>query len=107
MSKYIAKYEKQPSEVLPYVYTPQDDLEAGDAITSQTLTIVDASTGAASVSPGLNALAIANGVINGEQVVTMKIKEGVSGTSYKCTIKVVTTLGYTYEDDFLVKVKEK
>lgn len=107
MSKYIAKFEKQPSEVLPYVYTPQDDLEAGDTISSQTLTIVDASTGAASVSPGLNSVVIANGVVNGEQVVTMKLREGVSGASYKCTIRVVSTLGYTYEDDFLVKVKEK
>ena len=45
MSKYIAKYEKQPSEVLPYVYTPQDDLESGDTISTATLTIVDAATG--------------------------------------------------------------
>lgn len=107
MSKYIAKYEKQPSEVLPYVYTPQDDLESGDTISTATLTIVDAATGATSVSPGLNAATVVTGVVSGEQVVVMKLREGVSGASYKCTVKVVTTLGYTYEDDFLVKVKEK
>lgn len=107
MSKYIAKFEKQPSEVLPYVYTPQDDLEAGDTISTATLTIVDAATGTASVSPGLNAATVVTGVVSGEQVVVMKLREGVSGASYKCTVKVVTTLGYTYEDDFLVKVKEK
>jgi len=107
VSKYIAKYEKQPSEVLPYVYTPQDDLESGDTISTANLTIVDAATGAASVSPGLNAATVATGVVSGEQVVIMKLREGVTGSQYKCTVKVTTAQGYTYEDDFLIKVREK
>lgn len=108
MSRYVGRFEKQPYEVLPYAYTPSDDMEPGDSIVSATASVVDASTGAAVGALDLTVDAVAFGPApNGDQVVAATLSKGVSGARYKVTYRAVSGLGYRYEDDFLVTVRER
>lgn len=108
MSRYVGRFEKQPYEQLPYAYTPSDDMETGDTIVSATTSIVDAATGGAVGINDLTVVATAFGPApNGDQVVVATLSKGISGARYKVTMRAVTGLGYKYEDDFLVTVRER
>jgi len=89
----LEKFEQQPSEALSYEIDATDWLaDRGDTAASHTV----------SVESGLTLQA--STLVGGK--VRFWVTGGVSGTTYKVTVRITTTTGLVREADVKVKVKE-
>lgn len=92
-------FEKRPNEQLTFQYGFTNSLEDGETVTSRTVT-------AKKVSDGSDATAtVIDGSILSSPNVLVGVKEGVSGESYRITIKVETSNTFRFQQDITMRVK--
>lgn len=97
-STYI---DKQPSEVKPVTVSFVNRLAAGQTVqNSSTVTVTKVSDGASFPSLLSGSAVISN------PTMTVTLTGGSDGEDYKCSFKAVTQLGYVYEYDVVVQVRE-
>lgn len=91
----LGTFEKQPGERRSYTITYEDVLHAGDNLKSVTLKSV--------VPEGL----VVDQVTNLDPRLRFYADEGVDKTNYKLTFVILTEDGERFEDEVVIKVKEK
>lgn len=100
---------KEPSEVLDYPYTPADDMAVGELLDPAVSAVTFSPSGLTLVGIATNAVARPTTFSETTPVplVTAYIGGGVSGVTYKVTIKS-GVLGSVkrFEDEFNIRVKE-
>jgi hypothetical protein len=89
----LARFTKQPSEVLDYLVDYTEWFAERSDTPSTELTVVE--TGITKVSSGIDGL-----------IVKVVLSGGTVGVSYKITTKLTTTSGIVREADFTVAIKE-
>lgn len=114
---------KQPGETLLYPYSPVKDMVVGDALnTGATVVTITRKDG---TPMGVNDLEIVStitlatpkpsGTIQPDPqepgytpipLVNILLWKGITGVSYKVTIKTTAVGGQIFEDDFTLKVKD-
>jgi hypothetical protein len=86
-------YTKQPNDVLDYDIEYADFLSEGDSLASAIAT----------VSP--SGLIVHTPLVVGTTI-KLWVEGGTSGVKYKITVKTVTTLSRTKEDELIFRVKD-
>lgn len=89
----VATYQQQPADNLDYAFDYADFLQAGDSVAS----------GTQSVSPA--GLSVTGPIKSGTQL-KYWVTGGVSGTKYKVTITMTTTLGRVKQDEAVFMIKD-
>lgn len=89
----IATYQQQPADNLDYAFDYTDFLQSGDSVLS----------GTASVSP--SGLTVTGPVASGKQL-KYWVTGGTTGTKYKVTITMTTSLGRVKQDEAMFVIKD-
>ena len=94
---------KQPGETLFYkmTFTPGKSLADGDSLAGSPTTIIQKVSDGSDVSATMIEASIRSG-----NAITVGMKAGTSGESYKITFRCGTTNGETVEEDLVVAVQE-
>lgn len=101
---------KQPAERLPWTYTPVDDMTEGDVLVPASTQVIISPSGTLTAD-----LVVTNTLakLPKEQQTdanipraTIWLTGGTIGQKYKVTIRVTSSAGAIYEDEFYVTVKD-
>ena len=94
---------KQPAEIIRYTVDFSKALDVGDTVASVTYSGVENVQGFVSAD---SVLMLSDEQIDPSVGVRHLVSGGVSGQTYKATVRVATTLGETLEHEYRVKVKD-
>jgi|GEM_PF-1184233 len=104
------KGTKQPAERLPWTYTPVDDMTEGDVLVPESTQVIILPSGTLVAD-----LVVTNTLpkLPKEQQTdanipraTVWLAAGTAGQKYKVTIRVTSSAGAIYEDEWYVTVKD-
>jgi hypothetical protein len=96
----LDKQEKQPREVFDYdIAFAAPDLPATDSVASAVVTVTPSVAGDLTLTIGVVDVSVRNRV-------KVWIGGGTDGRTYKVTVRTMTTGGRTFEDEFVLKIKE-
>jgi len=98
MSKY---FEKQPDEIYSFSVDFGDVLDTDETISSKSAIAIDLSDNTIVTST-----VIESSAIDGDSV-TVKVKDGLDGESFKITVKATTSLLNTFEEDIIMNIIEE